>query len=74
MDHERHSANPRPEFEPIQSAMHFAGVWRVITDGTESICELLATADEPESMGAAIEKGIRQGWPVLVVMRQVIDR
>ena len=75
MDHERHSANPRPEYEPIQSAMHFAGVWQLITDTEETICRLLATADDgPEALEAGIVEGIRQKWPLMVVLPQIIDR
>lgn len=73
MEHQRASASPRPQFEPISSAMHIRGAWKVVTDGNESICELIASGDHPETLAPAIEKALTLGWPILVVVSQTSE-
>lgn len=63
----------RPEFETVSSAMQCPGVYQAITDGTETLCRRLVSADAGlEALSVAIESGIKERWPIVVVLPQVI--
>jgi hypothetical protein len=68
MNHER-PASPRPPLEPISSAMAYSGLWRIYTDGSESTCQLVVSADDGlDALERGIQLGIRDGWPLLLVL------
>lgn len=69
MNHQRASASPRPRFEPVSSALQFPGLWRWITDGNESLCELLSVGSDPEQLETAIAEALKAGWPVILVIQ-----
>lgn len=71
MNHQR-PAISRPQFEPVSSALHHPGLWQVFTDGEESSCKLLASWDAGlDALEGEIQSGIRQGWPLLLVIPQI---
>lgn len=69
----RNPAIPRPQFEPVSSAMQYPGLWRLITDGEDSLAELVVSADcGPDAMAAGVTDAIRAGWPLLMVLPAII--
>lgn len=52
--------------------MHYRGLWRLVTDGSESLAELLVDGDNPEALEQGIINAITKGWPLLLVLPQVI--
>lgn len=63
----------RPRYEPVSAAMQYRGLWRLVTDGDESLAELLVDGDAPPAkLEQGITQAIKQGWPLLLVLPQVI--
>ena len=64
MSHQR-PATSRPQLEPASSAMQYPGLSRLITDGTDSLAELIVSADNGLNGIAAC---VSDGWPILMVL------
>ncbi|MEY4684204.1 MAG: hypothetical protein RLZ25_663 [Pseudomonadota bacterium] len=66
-------AAPRPKLEPVSSAMQCPGLWRLITDGNESLAELIVCADRgPDAIERGIQTAIHDGWPMLMVLPAIV--
>ena len=73
MNHSRHNSAPRPKLEPVSAAMQCPGLWRLYTDGEESLAEMIVNADKgPDAIERGIQKAIRGGWPILMVLPAII--
>ena len=68
MGHQR-SAISGPQLEPASSAMHYLGLSRLITDGTDSLAELIVSAYSGLNVIAA---SVSDGWPILMVLHATV--
>lgn len=73
MSHQR-PATSRPQLEPASSAMQYPGLSRLITDGTDSLSELIVSAYSGlNAMAAGVSDAISDGWPILMVLHATIS-
>ena len=53
--------------------MQHPGLWRLITDGTDSLAELIVSADSGhDAIERGIQNAIRDGWPMLMVLPAIV--